>query len=224
MADTRTSVLIDGTALYFRSREGRTERLDYEALDSELQMRSSVGRSALERLRNQGASGSALPSMPPFDPVIFFTTYDSKNDGQTKFLSYLRSKLAWQVETKPIWDADPLPIDAPWERNERRNQYIRFDAAIAFALGRLVERRKRIIVVTDSFALAQPMLAASEYGTQIVLAFFGQQIDPRWMPVVKESKSNSGLQFWDLSDSSQPIFGKEVGRVAIDKSALTRLK
>lgn len=183
----RAAALIDGTALYFRSREGRGERLDYEALN----------RTLLERAK-----------VSSFDPALFFTTYDAQNEGQAKFLAFLRSRLHWKDEPRPVWDADPLPKDAPWERGERRNEFIRFDAPIAFALGRLVERRDIIIVVTDSFALEQPMLAASEYkNTEIVLAFLGHQLDPRWLSVVRGG--DSSVQFWDLDESAESLFGRE---------------
>jgi hypothetical protein len=183
----RAAALIDGTALYFRSREGRSERLDYEALNRELQAKAGVSA---------------------FDPALFFTTYDAQNEGQGKFLAFLRTRIQWKEETLPVWDADPLPDRAPWERSERRNEFIRFDSSIAFALGRLVDRRDRIVVVTDSFALEHPMLAASEYkAAEIVLAFFGRQLDPRWLPIVKGGDSK--IKFWDLDESSQALFGRE---------------
>jgi hypothetical protein len=182
----RAALLVDGTALYFRSKEGRSDRLDYEALNRIL----------------------AAKAGSTFDPALFFTTFDPQNEGQAKFLAFLRTRLQWQEEVRAVWDADPLPKDAPWERSERRNEFIRFDASIAFALGRLVERRDKIVVVTDSFGLEQPILAASEYkGTEIVLAFFGRQMDPRWLPVV--GGDDVRITFWDLDNSSQALFGRE---------------
>jgi hypothetical protein len=186
MKPIRAAALIDGTALYFRSREGRSERLDYEALARALQPNAA----------------STL------DPAVFFTTYDPQHEGQAKFLTFLQTRLRWKVETRPIWDADPLPRDAPWERSERRNEFIRFDSSIAFALGRLLERRDRIIVVSDSFALEQPMLAAAEYNqAEIVLAFFGRQLDQRWLPIVKTGDSK--ISFWDLDESTEALFGRQ---------------
>jgi hypothetical protein len=144
---------------------------------------------------------------PAFDPVIFFTTYDAQNEGQAKFLAFLRSRLDWKIETRAVWDADPLPKDAPWERTERRNEFIRFDSSIAFALGRLLDRRHRIIIVTDSFALEQPMLAAAEYKrAEIVLAFFGSQLDPRWIPIIRGEDSK--IRFWDLDQKSEALFDR----------------
>lgn len=186
-ATQRAAALIDGTALYFRSREGRSDRLDYEALDRVLAEKAGVAA---------------------FDPSLFFTTYDAQNEGQAKFLTFLRTRLHWKDECRPVWDADPLPKDAPWERTERRNEFIRFDASLAFALGRLVDRRDRVVVVTDSFALEQPMLAAGEYQrAEIVLAFFGRQLDQRWLPVIQGGKTR--IKFWDLDEYSQQIFGRE---------------
>jgi hypothetical protein len=186
-ATQRAAALIDGTALYFRSREGRPDRLDYEALNRVLTDKAGISA---------------------FDPALFFTTYDAQNEGQAKFLNFLRTRLHWTDEPRPVWDADPLPKDAPWERSERRNEFIRFDASLAFALGRLVALRDRIVVVTDSFALEQPMLAASEYQqAEIVLAFFGRQLDQRWVPVVQAG--NTRIKFWDLDEHSREIFGRE---------------
>lgn len=203
MRSSHAAVFIDGTALYFRSREGRSEgeRLDYEALNRHLRTMAGVA---------------------VFDPAIFFTTYDSQNEGQAKFIAFLRNRLQWEVETRPVWDADPLPKDAPWERGERRNEFIRFDAPIAFALGRLVGRRDCVIVVTDSFAVEQPMLAAGGYGsTRVVLAFFGQQLDPRWLPVVKGGDDR--VEFWDLDEVDESLFGRESTLRRPTKSALTQL-
>ena len=193
MAPYRVAALIDGTALYFRSREGRSERLDYEALNRELLTRDANPRSQIAS----------------FEPALFFTTSDTQNEGQQKFLTFLQSRIRWTVEPRPVWDADPLPKDAPWERGERRNEFIRFDSSIAFALGRLLDRRQRIVVVTDSFALEQPMSAAAEYGSaEIVLAFFGRQLDPRWLPILKGSEVK--IKFWDLDENSQSLFGREL--------------
>jgi hypothetical protein len=196
-ATIRSAALIDGTALYFKSREGRSERLDYEALN--------------HRLQANAASA--------FDPALFFTTYDAQHEGQAKFLTFLQTRLRWKVEARPVWEADPLPKEA-WERGDRRNEFVRFDSSIAFALGRLVGRRDRIIVVTDSFALEQPMLAATEYGqtTEIVLAFFGRQLDQRWLPIVRGRESK--IKFWDLEEDSKALFGREF---ASNKSGPTTL-
>jgi|HubBroStandDraft_4_1064222.scaffolds.fasta_scaffold77707_3 hypothetical protein len=194
------AALMDGTALYFRSREGRSERLDYEALNRELQ-----------------ANADSV-----FDPAIFFTTYDAQNEGQAKFLNFLQTRLHWKVETRPVWDADPLPEDAPWERGEGRNKFIRFDAPIAFALGRLLERRDRIIVVSDSFALEPPMSAAAEYRrAEIVLAFFGSQLDRRWLPILNGGESK--IKFWDLDQKSEALFGRELASSRRGISTLANL-
>jgi hypothetical protein len=196
----RAAALLDGTALYFRSREGRGDaRLDYEALSDEL-------------VAKAGAN---------FDPALFFTTYDARNEGQEKFLTFLQTRLRWKVETQPVWDADPLPKDAPWERTERRNEFIRFDSSIAFALGRLVGRRDKIVIVTDSFALAQPMLAAAEYDeAEIILAFFERQLDPRWLPILRENR----ITFWNLDEESEAIFGREYPSRRRSATGLAHLK
>jgi hypothetical protein len=184
---TAAALLIDGTAVYFRSREGRSEqRLDYEGLNRVL-------------LAEAGISS--------FDPALFFTTYDAQNEGQAKFLTFIQTRLGWEPDPRPVWDADPLPERARWERTER-NEFIRFDTSIAYALGRLLERRSKIVIVTDSFALEHPMSIAAERGqTNIVLAFFGRQLDPRWLPIVRGG--NSKIGFINLDDHSEALFGRE---------------
>lgn len=207
MPEQTASVVIDGTALYFRSREGRSERLDYEAFDRELR---------------QGAARELGKPVAQFRPAMFLTTFDPQNDGQVKFLGFLRSRLAWEIETKPLWEADPLPKDAPWDRSERRSEFIRFDASIAFAVGRLVERRDLVIVCSDSFGLAAPLMAAAEYGdTRVVLAFFGHQLDPRWHGLLRDPSCR--VQFWDLDDPIEPLFGREPAAARVH-SPLSQLR
>ncbi|HEY7244095.1 MAG TPA: hypothetical protein VH678_09460 [Xanthobacteraceae bacterium] len=202
-ATFRAAALIDGTALYFRSREGRSEqseRLDYEALNRKL----------------IDVSGAVS-----FEPAIFFTTYDAQNENQAKFLAFLQTRLRWQIEPRPVWEADPLPKEA-WERGERRSEYIRFDSSIAFALGRLVERRDGIIVVTDSFGLAQPMLAAAEYkGAEIGLGFFSRHLDPRWLPIVRGGDDK--ISFYDF-DEYDELFGRKSATTTKRGTTLAHLK
>lgn len=194
------ALLIDGTAVYFRSREGHSERLDYEGFNRVLLAEAGV---------------------TSFDPALFFTTYDAQNEGQAKFLNFLQSRLAWEPEPRPVWEADPLPERARWDRSER-NEFIRFDASIAYALGRLVERRRKIVVVTDSFALEHPMTITAEHKQIIVvLAFFGRQLDPRWLPVIRGGQSKIG--FIDLDDYSEDLFGREIIPVKRSTSGLARL-
>ena len=157
LRERRPFFLVDGTAIYFRGREGRpnTQRLDYEGLNRIL-------------LAEAGAAS--------FDPAIFFTTYDQQNDTQAKFLAFIQTRLGWEVEPRPVWDADPLPTASELGTRRAQPQFIRFDASMAYALGRLVQQRSHIIVVTDSFALQHPMLIAAEHTqTKIVLSFFGHQ-------------------------------------------------
>lgn len=181
MPESRTALLVDGTALYFRSKEERSERLDYEALNDRLLASAQVSA---------------------FDPALFFTTYDPSNEGQNKFLSFVRARLGWTTETRPVWEADPLPRDAP--RSDKSNAFVRFDAPIAFALGRLCDRRDRIIVLSDSYGLCAPMLAAAEYDAEIVLAFFGRQVDPRWHSALAKG---SRVQLLDLDAYDDELFG-----------------
>lgn len=209
----RVALLVDGTAVYFRSREGRsTDRLDYEALNRVL---------------------LAEADTKAFDTALFFTTYDAQNEGQAKFLTFLRTRLEWEVEPRPVWEADPIPERARWERNER-NEFIRFDAAIAYALGRLIEQRDKVLIVTDSFALEHPMMVAAQHKTACVeLAFFGRQLDPRWLPIVTNGNSRDGngnskdgkskIEFLDLDKHSEALFGRELVPSTRSTTGLARL-
>ncbi|MBI5137683.1 MAG: hypothetical protein HZA24_10185 [Nitrospirae bacterium] len=198
----QTAVLIDGTALYFRTKQERGERLDYAALDRHLRQKS-------------GAEA--------FQPAIFFTSFDPANEGQTKFHNFLRTQLGWRTEESPVWEADPALKDAPGDRSERHNEFIRFDAPISFALGRLVESRSRIVVLTDSYGVQSSMTAASTYGNvKVTLAFFGRQLDPRWLSVFR--RSNNPVEFWDLDDASAELFGREEISAEMLGSALSHLR
>lgn len=195
-----TALLIDGTALYLCSRD-KLERLDYVAFDQEIKDRANVNE---------------------FDPVISFTTYDPVNIGQAKFHDFVRDRLQWEIEAKTVHEAWPLARSGIFAQDEKRNELIRFDTSIAFAIGRLLDRRKRIVVVTDSYNLA-PILttcASCNSNTEIVLAFFGRKLDPRWAGLL-ESNENQ-IEFWDLDFSDEVLFNS-TRTVFNQESALGRL-
>lgn len=168
---SQTALLIDGTALYFAGTQ-RHERFDLEKLHKELLTRAQV---------------------KSWSPALFFSVVDYRNEKQIKFHDFLRAKNGWEIEEAIAWEADPIPPSV----TVRNSGLIRFDPKISFALGRLMDRRNRIIVVSDSFGLAVPMSAAAACKhCEIVLAFFGQQLDTRWYRIFKESN----IVFWNLDD------------------------
>lgn len=179
-----TALLIDGTALYLCSKD-KLERLDYVAFDQELKDRANVNE---------------------FDPVISFTTYDPSNIGQTKFHDFVRARLRWEIEAKTVHEAWPLARSGIFSQDEKRNELIRFDSSIAFAIGRLLDRRNRIVVVTDSYNLS-PILttcARCNPNTEIVLAFFGKKLDSRWNAILENDENQ--IEFWDLDFSDETLF------------------
>lgn len=211
--DDGVALLIDGSALFLKTRarlaqRHQSARLDYTKLDQ--LMRRQAGLAA------EGEN---------FDPAIFFTTVDRSNDGQVKFLKVIE-QLGWDVEALPLWEADPFPRDAVFA--EGRNEFIRFDSSIAFALGYLSELKGRIVVVSDSYGLAKPLQAAASYGeARIVLAFYRQELDPRWSAFLN---ANPDVEFWDLEAHDEELFGI-IGRddyqgkpVTSGRSALARLR
>lgn len=164
------ALLIDGTALYLRSKDIGIERLNYEALDRFLKQQLEV-RS--------------------FSPALFFTAFDPANEGQEKFLSFLKTRLGWFVEAIPIWKADASLRDS--NRSDRSGRDIRFDAYLSFALGRLVDRRDKIVLLSDSYGLAGVASEAATYKTKIFLSFFGSQLDSRWHAHLFDQQSVSWI-------------------------------
>ena len=129
------------------------------------------------------------------------------NPGQAKFLDFVEMKLDWEVRRfKP---ADSYMVDlisnmALGGSSHMAQRLMRFDALIAFAMGRLAETHQ-IMLVTDSFALADPLRRAIEIsGQEAYLAFFGRALDSRWLRVIR---STPKLNFIDLDDFSEELFG-----------------
>src|SRR5690606_30827069 len=77
--------------------------------------------------------------------------------------------------------------------------YYRFDAKIAYELGGLIENEEfdRIVVISDSYDLASPMIDLAKYDIEVYLAFFGRQLDFRWNKLFREENSNLKLLNFD---------------------------
>jgi hypothetical protein len=103
----------------------------------------------------------------------------------------------------------------------------RFDTSIAYMIGRLATTHQ-IIVVSDSFALAEPMVRAhfvrAKSGNpgsapRNVLAFFGRALDPRWHGFLHNVGHEDSIEFLDLDQHEDWLFG---GRKAKVKSEVRR--
>lgn len=192
------AVLIDGSALFFASRLREDLRLNYFEL-------ISVLIEAVPGLRPPGEDESSLWTM--------WTASDPRNSGQAKFLEFAEQRLQWNVRRalpQAAYTVEPEVLFGLGAVDlGRASRLIRFDAPIAFAIGRLAETH-RIIVVSDSFALSDTMLRVDEaWGPangQPVLAFFGYAIDSRWRPILRGKGAHG---FVDLDDHEARLFGLE---------------
>lgn len=138
---------------------------------------------------------------------VAWTSYIESNQGQQKFLSYLAS--SWTIRRFSPSDSfmvDPAAMNlGPGDRPAQR--LVRFDASIAFAIGALAKSHE-IVVVSDSFALAEPLIrAAMSRGESATshLAFFGRALDGRWAKLLREGAFP--LRLIDLDDHEEPLFG-----------------
>lgn len=80
---------------------------------------------------------------------------------------------------------------------------VRFDTQIAFALGRLAGEASKVVVISDSFALAGPILQSIDRGTKVELAFFTEELDRRWLDL----KNINGLTFRNLNALNREHIG-----------------
>lgn len=201
-ARTPVAVLIDGSALYQAihspSLVPDDRRFNYIAF-VDLLVNKVAG------LEPGGPGSSSLWTM--------MTSADPRNTGQAKFLEFAETRLGWDVRTAlPIHSfmVEPQLLFGVGQADSLRNgRLIRFDASIAFAMGRLAETH-RLVVASDSFPLALTMLRVSELWEaktgRPVLTFFGRALEPRWHGVLR---GQQGLDFVDLDDHLPALFGTQ---------------
>jgi hypothetical protein len=195
-------LLVDGTALFFGQRK----------ISPDKNMNYLVLRDAIQR-----ESGAATGPRGAF----FFTASDEGNPNQVKFHDMIRSAVGWHVHPIPPHDAttaNPL-LDQP------ASMSIRFDAMIAYALGRLTASgasstpiqsgsqqaggRLRVLVLSDSWPLAGPIKDCVARGAAVTVVFFGSLIDNRWHKVFRDAeRSESGLDFFDLDVIAPRLFDR----------------
>ena len=191
------AVLIDGSALFLAARSIHEDRsLDYRGLVQVL----------LER----------IPSLEPprpdraGSPWVMWTSASPQNPGQTKFLSFAERELNWEVRAFAPADSfmvEPSTILGISADPRSAGRLVRFDASIAFAAGRLADKR-RLVVVTDSYALADTLSRVTTIGgkpNRPALAFFGSALDARWQRMLRRDQEM--LEFVDLDAHEDRLFG-----------------
>lgn len=191
-----SAVFIDGSALYMAARslyEGR--QLDYHALI---------------RLLTTEVPGVDKPGPNSRTLWVMWTSSAPQNAGQNRFLEFAENDLKWEVRRiSPAESFIVEPSSLLDLSQGTRNRLVRFDASIAFAMGRLADKR-RIVVVSDSFALAQPLALSHEVAgfgdpKPAVLAFFGRALDPRVQTVLR--KEPDAVTLVDFDDHEDQLFG-----------------
>jgi hypothetical protein len=189
------ALLTDGSALFYTSRlVGDNRPLNYRRLDERI--KQDVGLESIDFSR-------------------FFTAFDPANEGQGKFLGFIEHDMGWEVEAVPVSEAVVTPPTFTTYQSNEPRAYIRFDAPIAFALGRLAGVYSKVVVIADSYALARPILQTIARGTLVTLVFFRQCVDPRWNKLLREistaskriARGTDRVDFLDLDKSVDELFG-----------------
>lgn len=204
-------VFVDGSALFLAVRAlGDGRSLDYRAL----------GDILCEHVPGLTKAGNGDDGTH----WVMWTSAAPDNAGQNRFLEFAEKELLWTVRRVPPADSfmvDPAGSLGLAQDSRVSSRLVRFDAAIAFAIGR-VAGSHRVVVLSDSFPLADSMQRAAWFraGTNApnFLSFFGRAIDGRWQRLLREDPAKSGVAFIDLDDFEQRLFGggKEVGRRGAD--------
>lgn len=192
------AVLIDGSALFLAVKALFDRHLDYKAFAVLLQSRLATG-----------AQHSSSQSAARW---VMWTSVSSKNEGQARFLDFTENQLGWEV--RRFTPAESYVVEpnalfgAGSDDRGAWNRLLRFDASISFALGRLAENH-RIVVVSDGYSLADPMIRAGRAGNgrmKPLLAFFGRGLDPRWQHLLRVDPEGAP-EFLDLDDYESELFG-----------------
>lgn len=181
------TVLADLSRMYFFIRSlGGNQSLDYERL--------------LDLLRD--AVEARL------EPRYAWTAWDRGNDGQSSFIGYVQKALGFRVETvEPREALFELAADARSPEADLLRELVRFDTRIAYAIARLAERGT-VVVLSDSYGLAAPMLDACRRGWDVKLAWWGEGLDHRWNAHVYNGDDDPEIDFIDLSIYTGELFGR----------------
>jgi hypothetical protein len=180
IAPSAPALLIDGSALFFGQRAAFPDRnLDYTILDD---------------LLRSHADGKWPPK-----PALFFTAADEANEKQAKFHDMIRNQLGWTVRQTPPHDATVTNTLL----SDTSARITRFDALIAYAMGRLAGNPSvsRVFVMSDSWPLAACIKDCIARDTPVTLCFFGDLIDTRFHKMIREY---SGAKFEFLELEREP--------------------
>lgn len=204
------AVLVDGSALFLAAKlAGDGRPLDYRQLIE---------------LLCEWVKGLLRPGQHVGDTVstwVMWTSASSENAGQNRFLEFAEKDLLWAVRRVAPADSfmvDPSSVIGLIGDPKAASRLTRFDSQIAFAMGRLAENH-RIVVLSDSYPLAVSLVRARELRQggdgNNVLAFFGRALDPRWQRLLRD-REGVGIDFIDLDEHESQLFGggKEVRRAA----------
>lgn len=202
----KTAVFMDGGAAFFAVRDMHEgKQLAYPVL--------------MDLLASQGFP---LPTNSNDEDHLWvmWSSAVPQNPGQTRFLQYAERELRWRVRRfhpSEGYMVDPVSIGLTGDTRSV-NRLLRFDASIAFAIGRVAEDH-RIAVVTDSFAVAEPLLRAARMagnGCTNVVAFFSRLLDPRWQRLLRgEERGAEGgvpIKLLDLDEHEEQLFGAQKAR------------
>ena len=202
-ADRPMAVLIDGSAIFttLQSVAPPSVVSDLRPSFNYLGLIDLLVTEFDGQLHRPGSPGNSVWTM--------WTSADVRNQGQQKFLEFAEKRLHWEVRTNlpsQSFMVEPQALFGVGHTEAARSgRLLRFDASIAFAMGRLAETH-RLIVVSDSFALSSSVVLVNEHWGKdsCALVFSGMALDQRWHPLLRSSR---GPRFIDLDLHQQQIFG-----------------
>jgi hypothetical protein len=160
-----------------------------------------------------------LPSVK-FHLKLAFLGIDPENEGQKRFVSYLRTKEHFTVDACDYRDSYVLP-----DRGSGV-PYQRFSSKISYLAGMVAHRAAHLVVCSDAFDLYYPLLDYVQVrGGKASLVFFRTGMEPRWHRVGL-LKEDSPIQFLDLDPFAKGIIGVDLGPAGSPtvKSGLGSLK
>lgn len=235
------AVFMDGSALFFAARDLYPGTpMSYEELTKSIREVAWSKEFGCEN-PNTGPCGIYPPAAqagpfdyPPLTSWMMWSAISAKNEGQARFLKHVHG-LGWDIRSFAPADSfmvDPvttLSLAAGTTIGERMT---RFDASIAYMIGRLADHCQ-IVLLTDSFALAEPLVRAANARFQVekrlaqeenreikqmppnILAFFSRALDPRWFGVLRDWRSegmSDCVRFFDLETRAHLLFGVSPSR------------
>lgn len=209
-SEQRVAVLMDASAIFFAVRDLYQDlQLNYSSLANLLSEKTGAKSPNV-----QGSKNDNIWAM--------WTSFHPQNPGQARFLDYAEGTLGWAVRRVDPVDSymiDPqttLGISKPSDGGTNRavNRLMRFDASIAYSIGRVAEKQQ-IVLITDSYALAEPLIRAAvvrngkkQLRPKNYVAFFGRLLDPRWLGLLR-GDAREQVEFIDLDDFSDQLFGSK---------------